>query len=183
MQTLSYRLTFHTPAFLGNADQAGQWRTPPFKALLRQWWRVAYAADHRRRLDVAAMRHAEGVLFGHAWLESDRDEQGERVAARRSQIRLRLSSWARGDLTAWTPLGKVRHPNVRQPIPADLYLGYGPISTDRLRGTTLKANAAIQAGRSVELKVAAPEQEAARLGLALSLMRLYGTVGGRSRNG
>lgn len=39
--TLSYTVRFTTPAFLGNAEQAGQWRTPPFKALLRQWWRCA----------------------------------------------------------------------------------------------------------------------------------------------
>ena len=38
MQTYSYQLRFQTPAFLGNAQQQGQWRTPPIKALLRQWW-------------------------------------------------------------------------------------------------------------------------------------------------
>ena len=41
MQTFHYRLSFFTPAFLGNANQQAQWRTPPLKALLRQWWRVA----------------------------------------------------------------------------------------------------------------------------------------------
>ena len=41
MLTRTYTLRFLTPAFLGNADQNGQWRTPPIKALLRQWWRVA----------------------------------------------------------------------------------------------------------------------------------------------
>lgn len=45
MQELTYKVTFTTPAFLGNAEQSAQWRTPPFKALLRQWWRVVYAAD------------------------------------------------------------------------------------------------------------------------------------------
>ena len=38
MHLCSYQLRFQTPAFLGNAQQQGQWRTPPFKALLRQWW-------------------------------------------------------------------------------------------------------------------------------------------------
>jgi CRISPR-associated protein Cmr1 len=46
MTQLRYRLTFLTPAFLGNAEQSAQWRTPPIKALLRQWWRVVYAGDH-----------------------------------------------------------------------------------------------------------------------------------------
>ena len=43
MRKLEYQVTFNTPAFLGNADQQAQWRTPPFKALLRQWWRVVHA--------------------------------------------------------------------------------------------------------------------------------------------
>lgn len=30
MKTLEYRVSFATPAFLGNAEQAGQWRTSPF---------------------------------------------------------------------------------------------------------------------------------------------------------
>lgn len=38
MHLCTYQLRFQTPAFLGNAQQQGQWRTPPFKALLRQWW-------------------------------------------------------------------------------------------------------------------------------------------------
>ncbi len=38
-----YTVRFLTPAFLGDAEQNGRWRTPPFKAQLRQWWRVAYA--------------------------------------------------------------------------------------------------------------------------------------------
>ena len=47
MQTYSYQLRFQTPAFLGNAQQQAQWRTPPIKALLRQWWRVAVAQEVR----------------------------------------------------------------------------------------------------------------------------------------
>lgn len=42
MQTRDYTARFLTPAFLGNAGQDGQWRTPPFKHLLREWWRVAW---------------------------------------------------------------------------------------------------------------------------------------------
>lgn len=45
MEELSYTISFTTPAFLGNAEQQAQWRTPPFKALLRQWWRVVKAPD------------------------------------------------------------------------------------------------------------------------------------------
>ncbi len=47
MRQMKYRIEFLTPAFLGNAEQSGQWRAPPFKALLRQWWRVVWAQRHR----------------------------------------------------------------------------------------------------------------------------------------
>lgn len=186
MIQLAYRLTFHTPAFLGNAEQTAQWRTPPIKALLRQWWRVAYAADQPNGVDVGAMRQAEGLLFGHAWLENDRDSLGKKVAARRSEIRLRLSEWALGDLPAsrWESLPAVRHPEVPQPVAADLYLGYGPVTLPRgQRVPTLKAGAAIQVSKRADVGVAAPAHEAPRLQRALALMNLYGTLGGRSRNG
>ena len=39
----TYRLQLASPAFLGDADQKGTWRTPPLKALIREWWRIAVA--------------------------------------------------------------------------------------------------------------------------------------------
>lgn len=62
MKELRYTVRFNTPAFLGNAEQAGQWRTPPFKALLRQWWRVAYAAERNFDVSMAEMRREEGCF-------------------------------------------------------------------------------------------------------------------------
>ena len=64
--TQSYTVRLITPAFLGNAEQRGAWRTPPFKALLRQWWRVAIAQKYN--YDYQPLRQVEGELFGHAWL-------------------------------------------------------------------------------------------------------------------
>ena len=51
MNKLEYQVRFLTPAFLGNAEQGGQWRTPPFKALLRHWWRVVWVAGYSRDAD------------------------------------------------------------------------------------------------------------------------------------
>lgn len=85
MKKLEYTVRFTTPAFLGNAEQSGRWRTPPIKALLRQWWRVAYAADKNFTVRVDEMRHEEGLLFGHAWLEDDNDQRGQR--SRRGKAR------------------------------------------------------------------------------------------------
>ncbi len=185
MIELRYRMNFTTPAFLGNAEQAGQWRAPPIKALLRQWWRVVYANDFPSA-SMTGLRDAEGRLFGHAWLDSDRDEQGQTVSARRSRIRLRLSKWDHGTLPSarWNSLATVPHPEVRQPVAADLYLGYGPVILPRgQRAPTLKSSAAIQAGEGALLSIALPAEEAPRIVRVLALADRFGTVGGRSRNG
>ena len=64
-----FGITLNAPAFLGDADQKGVWRTPPIKAMLREWWRVVAAPAeefcHQR------LRPIEGMLFGNAWLEND----------------------------------------------------------------------------------------------------------------
>lgn len=196
---LEYTVSFVTPAFLGNAEQSGQWRTPPFKALLRQWWRVAYAADHDFRVNLAEMRRDEGRLFGHAWLEDDRDESGQKVTARKSLVRIRLDRWNKGRLGSWQGLEQktVYHPEAEKAnfqIGPHAYLGYGPL--DARGGTRFeKRNAAIQAGESAPFSVAFPgihrhgdltrllDENTPRVACALWLMDRYGTAGGRSRNG
>jgi CRISPR-associated protein Cmr1 len=177
MQKLEYRVCFNTPAFLGNAEQAGQWRTPPVKALLRQWWRVVYAAGrHGERDLVTQMRHAEGHLFGVA---SD-----AREGSSKSLIRLRLDRWDLGRQRNWQGLDtqRVTHPEVQNPIGSQLYLGYGPLGFAGGQ-TALKANAAIQVGEEARLSLAFPEQQRHSIQQALALMHRYGTLGGRSRNG
>ena len=179
----TYQLRFVTPAFLGNAEQNGQWRTPPIKALLRQWWRVAYAADKDYRVDLSEMRAAEAKLFGAA-----ADSAG---ASSQSRVRLRLDRWTTGRLTQWQELATVKHPEVRgpdnreRPVGSDLYLGYGPLKLGRgARSPSLKGNAAIQVDEKAEFGVAfADGADSGRLQRALDLMNLYGALGGRSRNG
>src|SRR5207253_6755334 len=92
---LSYTVRFLCPAFLGNAEQNGQWRTPPFKALLRQWWRVAYAASRNHSVDIEEMRRTEGMLFGNAWL-SHQENGRTKADHRKSRVRIRLDSWQEG---------------------------------------------------------------------------------------
>ena len=194
MPTRQLKIQFHTPAFLGDATQSGRWRTPPFKAQLRQWWRVAYAAQQGFAVSVREMRDAEGHLFGHAWLENDSFIcDGKRVdtSARKSEVRIRLNKWAEGQLKSWDRLeaATVHHPEaekVRYQVGPHAYLGYGPL--DGRGGTKLqdkqgKPNAAIQANENAELAIAFPQEHAQTLEHALQLMNLYGTVGGRSRNG
>jgi CRISPR-associated protein Cmr1 len=170
---LTYTVRFLCPAFLGNAEQRGQWRTPPFKALLRQWWRIAYAADHRFSVNADDMRVVEGQLFGAA---------ADKGRSNVSRIRIRLDRWEPGTMKSWQPLGNVTHPEVGQ-IDGGLYLGYGPLTSR----TALKAGAAIQPGEGAALSLALTPQvgneDRSRIAAALVLMNLYGTLGSRSRNG
>ncbi len=184
MNTLEYTVHFNTPAFLGDAEQNGRWRTPPIKAQLRQWWRVVYATEPPLKLDLDTMRREEGQLFGVA-----SDGEGD---SRKSRMRIRLDRWDEGRLKKqqWPSDSSVTHPKVKNregnpvPVGASLYQGFGPLVYDnQQRKTTLKANAAIQAGEEATLSIAVPDEHAPRLACALWLMDRYGTLGGRSRNG
>ncbi|MCL4745042.1 MAG: hypothetical protein KJZ83_06465 [Burkholderiaceae bacterium] len=179
MIRLEYDMQFVCPAFPGNGEQDGQWRTPPLKALLRQFWRIAYAAGEGGQPNVGRMRSAEGALFGCAG----------KTESRRSALRLRLDSWRPGGLPPgnWPKDAYVEHPEVRSKVGANLYLGYGPLGFDRSAGgTTLKRGAAIQAGEQTSFRIALTGDAAGeerRLRRAISLIHLYAAVGSRSRNG
>ena len=182
MKILRYRIRFLTPAFLGDADQGGQWRTPPFKAQLRHWWRVAHAAGDGFRVDTAAaMRRKEGMLFGNAWLDE---------GSCQSLVQVRLSGWNTGKLTSWQ--GKegasIFHPEVKQTnykVGPQAYLGYGPL--DGRGGTRFaeKVKAAIAPDENAVLSLRFPDEDeyAGEIMDALALMHAFGAVGGRSRNG
>lgn len=169
MKQQSYTVRFLTPAFLGNADQVGQWRTPPFKALLRQWWRLAVAQDFA--LNVNALRRREAELFGVA---------ADGGNSNKSQVRLRLDNWSLGTLQQAPDIGRVIMG--KNQIAGALYSGFGPVVPGgRAAPPRLKANAALQAGAEAQLRLAFPDD--AGIEQAMALMNAFGTVGGRSRNG
>lgn len=176
------QLRLHSPAFLGDAHQSGVWRTPPIKALLREWWRVAAAPesgyDHR------SLRDTEGLLFGNAWLEPDAD----RSRFCKSKVRMALGHWDEGKMRTWeTQDPQVAHNEVHdregrsRPVGSQLYLGYGPLTFQQ--GAKIKANAALQAGETNTLDLTWPEEYACALTHTLQLIDWFGTLGGRSRNG
>jgi len=169
MQQLTYTLKFTTPAFLGNAEQQGQWRTPPIKALLRQWWRVAVAEQYR--FDVDSIRSREAKLFGAA---------ADAETSCKSKVRIRLDDWSLGGLDQVPHIGQVEQGKNR--IPAALYAGYGPVESKRSE-LRLSMNPAIQAGAEAPLRIAFPDEFAAEMEQTLALMDAWGTLGGRSRNG
>jgi len=175
MQTLTYQVSFATPAFLGNAEQQAQWRTPPFKALLRQWWRVVVAPDvgydHRELL------RRENALFGCA---GGGDEDGE--GGGRSKVRLRLSDWSEGKLDQRPRLKQLDHPETKRKDgsmirpDADVYLGFGPITVDGMRR-------AIAPGSTIAtFALRFPVIEADALRKTMQLIAWFGTMGSRSRN-
>jgi len=175
-QTREFDVAFATPAFLGNAEQQGQWRVPPFKAALRHWWRIAMAPEtgysHKQ------LREREGRLFGHAWLESDQDKNGKKVNGRKSSVQLRLSQWDDGKLqpSQWPPardFGQVGR------ISSDLYLGYGPID----QHTKRPQHASVSDTQGARFRLRFPGAHTKELDQALCLMAWFATLGSRSRNG
>jgi len=178
MKELELDVRFTTPAFLGDAHQSGAWRTPPFKALLRQWWRIAVAKQYE--YDWRKVREAEGRLFGHAWLKNGEGKSW----AMKSPIRLRLKERRSGGMRSWEQTRQtVSTSGGKQRVNAHLYLGYGPVLPQEKRAQTLKANAAIQADETNVLKIAGPTELLDSLRDALQLAHWFGGLGGRCRNG
>ena len=170
MRELTYQVSFNTPAFLGNAEQQAQWRTPPIKALLRQWWRVVKAPevgyDYRELLKI------ENAMFGSAV-----DGSG----STRSKVQLRLSRWDMGTLTELPRMASHQHDEVKrngQPVPVGtaVYLGFGPVTTQGNR------NAIAPEGPAVTFKLRFPTAEEETLRKVMQLIAWFGTLGSRARN-
>lgn len=168
--TLAYRLSFNTPAFLGNAEQQGQWRTPPIKALIRQWWRVVRAADAAIAYDHKRLLNAENLLFGAA------GEEGKSFG--RSRVLLRLDGGWEGGALKPAPGDFVAHDEspVKR-VAANTYLGYGPMGTrnDRTALDPAKASNTLRL-RILDLDAVAEVTQ------AIQLAAWFGGLGSRSRN-
>jgi len=174
MQALTYQVTFNTPAFLGNAEQQAQWRTPPFKALLRQWWRVVKAPDVD--YDHHQLRLLESTLFGSAADCPDAGRSG------RSQVQLRLSSWDMGRMAELPRMATQQHDEVKRngqvvPVGTAVYLGFGPVTTTAMRPAIAPDTPA------VTFKLRCPTSETSTLRKAMQLAAWFGSMGSRARNG
>lgn len=171
MTVLQYKLSFNTPAFLGNAQQQAQWRTPPIKALIRQWWRVVKAESVG--YDVAKLLVDEGKIFGAAG--DDSQSMG------RSHVLIRLEHWDTGLLMP--PPGDFvdhRESPVKK-VAANTYLGYGPIGTRNDRPSLDPA----KAQNLLRLRVQehdANSKLTSEVVQAINLAAWFGGLGSRSRN-
>jgi len=169
MKKLELQVSFVTPAFLGNAEQRGQWRTPPFKALLRRWWRVAVAKDCK--YDVETLRERELALFGSA-----SGKEGHQ-----SLVRLRLGQWNSGTLTRWPQQGFRR---IDDQVSSDVYLGFGPVNFRK----SMVHPPAIEAQTETNIltigfTAKCSLQQRKEVEQSLQLVAWFGTLGGRSHNG
>ncbi|MDN5279567.1 MAG: CRISPR-associated protein Cmr1 [Clostridiales bacterium] len=175
MKEIELEISFVTPAFLGNASQNSQWRTPPFKTLLRQWWRVVKAKDVD--YDYKKLLIAENELFGTA---------ADGCKSTRSALRLKLDNWNNGKLSNVDQGTKVKHPEVKDkkgnvvPIGSQLYLGYGPVTT---RGIKDGNNAIAPLQESATLWLGFPDRFFEEIKQTIQLINWFGTLGSRSRNG
>lgn len=176
MSEIELKISFNTPAFLGNAEQQGQWRTPPFKALLRQWWRIVKASEG---LNIAGIRDQEKELFGAA-AEEKKDNNGDKSKYGRSKLLIKFDKWSLGTSNAKPNTGKVKHIEVQKApgglIDSELYLGYGPIS---LSG----AKRSISISDSNTLRLCFPVKNKDEFIKTVKLIAYFGTIGSRSRNG
>lgn len=179
---ISFTIRLVTPAFLGRADQKSEWRVPPFKHLLREWWRcLATVRDNVRAQDLLSK---ERRLFGGV--------HGD--AAQRSQVEIMFEptqaceiAWQKGTLSNPFPGGaSVFHPEARRGMNIDalLYLGYGPLEYDSAtRSSKLKSPPALAAGAQVRARIRCPASCKGDIETVLGLVHWLGTVGGRCRNG
>ncbi len=181
---------FITPAFLGNATQQGQWRVPPFKTLLRRWWRILKAKDYG--YDWRQLREAEGLLWGNAFLERPH-LFGRKNGHQRSLISLRLGAWEAGSLqnSEWSQIrfGKQKATaSAQYAIDVDVYLGFGavlpPSKKQGRRHKELAHAPAIADGERATLQLITRDAALADpTRHLLGLVHHFGTLGSRANNG
>jgi CRISPR-associated protein Cmr1 len=177
VEKLEFNVEFLSPTFLGGADQNAEIRSPPFKNLLRQWWRVVHGD-----LDANTLRIQEGEVFGTVL-------GNENAVA--SSVRLSLLPGDKFQIKDSMPsIGKLEHPEVKNRdgrlIPLDrlLYLGYGPVNQERRDGRyQLVFRRFISPGSNAMLRIYCPKSSRDDMVQSASLIRHFGTIGGRSRNG
>lgn len=128
-----YTIELNTPAFLGGSDQTAQWRTPPFKSLIRRWWRVLKAKEYG--YDYKRIREEEGRIFGHTDLMYPNHKN--KKWAMKSLVRFSLSNWEKGAIKKWPnekTLGKVNASKGSPAINSAVYTGFGAVDYEYSTG-------------------------------------------------
>ncbi len=168
MKTTEYKIKLVSPAFLGNAEQRGQWRTPPFKALLRQWWRIVVAPKFNDEL--SEIRAREGALFGQVGNGSTTNNR-----ANRSLVRIRFAEdqlWSNGTQ------------NGVHPLQTSLDYSYAWFALANSRGRSDRVGIKAETSESSHvLHLAYPEEHYQDFDRVMHFIGHFGQIGSRCRGG
>jgi CRISPR-associated protein Cmr1 len=160
-----------TPMFLGNAGQDAEWRVAPFKGMLRYWWRVSLP-DIRT---YQALLMEESRIFGSAG-------DAEESVAGKSCVSITLSSRARPVELRLPELPKINHPECeRQDREIDPLLYLANMGIMQPGGRV--RHSYFPAGSAFEWTIEYPESAEAAMKPVIILIKAFGAVGARSRNG
>ncbi len=92
-----------------------------------------------------------------------------------------MEHWQNGSWSGKFSLknNKIKHPEVKFPVGANLYLGYGPIGYQTGKGETVKMQHGIAPDETNTLQLDCPDD----FKTIIQLAAWFGTLGSRSRNG
>lgn len=177
-KNIELQLEFITPAFIGDAFGKGELRTPPFKHLIRFWWRIAVAKNFNYIWN--RIRDEELSIFGST----------QNTTSSKSRISISLKEWREYANNNWSPLARIKHPRVQLPVYADLYLGYGPLSYDKNTGHTAVTRPRTYIPYGTKIKVILNNDPINPVSTKdfpyediIKLIHWFGTIGSRGTNG
>ena len=161
-----------TPMFLGNACQEAELRAAPFKALFRYWWRVTQSAVS----DPKMLRNEEGKIFGSA---GDEKDSGKSLLS----VKVSCSIEKLVGMNCLLPsVENIVHPecdrNGGRVNPLNYLAGMGLI---HYRKGILHSY--FEPEKPFRLTLSFPEQNENQIRPVLGMIKAFGAVGSRCRNG
>lgn len=161
-----------TPMFLGNAQQRAEWRSAPFKGLLRYWWRVT---QHQKQ-DHDALLREESRLFGSAGDFKD-------IETCKSLIQVMVSSQRSASQNDLPTPKNIEHPECikqNKSINPLLYLaGMGIIEKGKLK----RERDYFPEKSDFDLLIEYPKEDSEDINKVFALLSAFGAIGSRCRNG
>lgn len=173
---LRFDVEFVTPCFLGGADGNAEIRTAPFKNLLRRWWRIANG-----NLSPEQLWQKESELFG----STEKNPKTGKTFGK-SKVELKIVDKTRRNIIDIRENPRIRfpdetihHPEVRDPMSFETYLGMGPIFGREYKKNYIREDSTV----TLSLEIPNDRNIIFYIIKTLTLIDLFGSVGSRSRNG
>ncbi len=167
LEEIKLDVEFLTPCFLGGADQNAELRSAPFKAALRQWWRILYGCEY---LTPEKLKTAEDSIFGSTEISAQ-----VRISVK-GNISTSQSGFSNGKKIQVTSKGR------SFPINIIDYLAYGKY--DYIKGQGNKYHKThIIAGSKFQLLICYHNRLKKEISSTINAFLMYGSVGSRCRNG